>query len=62
MKNAVPITIVLIAAALIISNVLVSDWGDIPHGVGIVILSLAYWRAGVHTPPAVPEGPKSLAE
>jgi len=59
---AMPIAIVLIASALIVSNTFVSDWGDIPHGLGILILGLAYWRAGVHTPAPVPEQQESLAE
>jgi hypothetical protein len=35
---------------------------DIPHCVGILILGVAYWRAGVHEPASVPEPAESLAE
>ena len=59
---ALPVTVAHVASALIISNVVVSDWGDIPHGLGILILGLGYWRAGVHAPAPVPEGAESLAE
>jgi hypothetical protein len=59
---ALPVAIVLTAASLIISNAIPSNWGDIPHGVGIVILGLGYWRAGVHVPAPVPEAVESLAE
>ncbi|HEY5229886.1 MAG TPA: hypothetical protein VIJ11_03200 [Galbitalea sp.] len=64
-RGALPLAILLTAVSVVFPSVPgspQSDWWDVPHGVGIVILGIAYWRAGVHTPPPVPEGTESLAE
>jgi hypothetical protein len=62
---ALPFAILLTAVSVVfpsVPNWLQSDWWDVPHGLGIVIVGVAYWRAGVHMPPSVPEGAESLAE
>ncbi len=62
---ALPLAILLTTVSIVfpsVPNAPESDWWDIPHGLGIVLLGVAYWRAGVHTPPSVPEGAESLAE
>lgn len=62
---ALPLAILLTTVSIVfpsLPNAPESDWWDIPHGLGIALLGVAYWRAGVHTPPSVPEGAESLAE
>jgi hypothetical protein len=62
---ALPLALVLTAASLVLTALpsgAVGDWEDIPHCLGILVLGIAYWRAGVHAVAPVPEPAKSLAE
>jgi hypothetical protein len=59
---ALPIAAALAIVSVIVSNTLPTDWGDVPHGVAVLFLGVAYWRAGVPVEGPVPAGPESLAE
>jgi hypothetical protein len=59
---ALPIAAVLAVVSVVVSNTLFTEWADVPHGLAVLFLGVAYWRAGVPADVPVPAGPESLAE
>jgi hypothetical protein len=59
---ALPIAAALAIVSVIVSNALLTPWGDVPHGLAVLLLGVAYWRAGLSVDGPVPEGAESLAE
>ncbi len=66
---ALPAATLLTVVSAVVSNLFalspnefVSNWGDIPHGLGIAIVGIAYWRVGLVARRPVPEAVESLAE
>jgi hypothetical protein len=59
---ALPVAALLALASVIVSNLVPTVWGDVPHGLAVLGLGVAYWRAGLPGGIPVPESPKSLAE
>jgi hypothetical protein len=61
-RSALPIATLLTAISLVGSNLVISLWGDVPHGLAVLLLGIGYWRAGLPVGIPVPARPKSLAE